>query len=63
MKRKIDFIKYCIFSEANFLEAQKIQIANMYSEYIQLQIRITSMLQDEWKLLSVAASKLPIGTL
>ncbi|ORX59970.1 hypothetical protein BCR36DRAFT_316200 [Piromyces finnis] len=62
MERKLKFIKYCIFSEANFLEAQKIQIANMYSEYIQLQMRIVSMLHDEWKLLSVTASKLPVGT-
>jgi len=62
LERKLIFIKYCIFSEANFLEAQKIQIANMYSEYIQMQIRITSMLHDEWKILSVAASKLPVGS-
>jgi len=62
LERKLQFIKYCLFSEANFLEAQKMQIANMYSEYIQLQIRITSMLHDEWKTLSVAASKLPVGS-
>jgi len=62
LKNKLTFIRYCIFNEANFLESQKIRIANMYSEYIQLQIRISSMLHDEWKLLSVAASKLPVGT-
>ncbi|ORX75623.1 hypothetical protein BCR32DRAFT_271797 [Anaeromyces robustus] len=62
LERKLQFIRYCIFSEANFLEAQKMQIANMYSEYIQMQIRIISMLHDEWKILSVAASKLPVGS-
>jgi len=62
LERKLVFIKYCIFCEANFLEAQKIRISNMYSEFIQLQIKMTALLHDEWKLLSVTASKLPVGT-
>jgi len=62
LERKLVFIKYSVFCEANFLESQKTQIATMYSEFIQLQYRMASMLQDEWKLLSVSASKLPIGT-
>jgi len=62
LERKLVFIKYSVFCEANYLESQKTQIANMYSDYIQLQMRIISMLQDEWKLMSVSASKLPVGT-
>jgi hypothetical protein len=62
LETKLEFIRFCVFSEASFLEAQKIQIANMYSEYIQMQVRITTMLHEEWKILSVTASKLPLGT-
>jgi len=47
LEKKIEFIKYCIFSEATFLESQKMKIADMYSEYIQFQVRITSTLHDQ----------------
>jgi len=38
------------------------KIADMYSEYIQFQVRITSTLHDQWKSLSLTASNLPLGT-
>lgn len=61
LKKQV-YIKYCVFSEAQFLESQKFQIASMYREYIQMQIRISSMLNEEWKILSVSTSKLPMST-